>query len=309
MALKKTTTAVKSSYAGQVIENMDIWVDNGNAVSITHDNVVLKNCRIHFKTGDGVNVTNAKGVQILNCEIVNSDPPVGQAGETSSSYNCIEGFNAGGLRVDNVTMRDGASGIYVQKSPNTVITNIEGYNFHGPFPRGQLVQFASGSDNSKLSGFYNYNDLKNSRTEDNVNVYHSKNVTIENGVIDGNNSPSGVGVLFEGASDGGIVRNVDVVHQSNGGFSSYSPNVDFFDVRVFDGYNTDIGRGKSMSNGLSFASMASGGGFDDATYTRPAHSGNIFWGSHTPEFKDIRQDAGAVVMDHRQWVNDWNWVV
>jgi hypothetical protein len=83
--------------------------------------------------------------------------------------------------------------------------------------------------------------------------------------------------------------------------------VDFFDVRVFDGYNTDIGRGKSMSNGLSFAVTASGVGYDDATYTRPANPNNIFWGSQPAEFLDITAAPNATVMDFRPYINEWNW--
>src|SRR3712207_2633657 len=206
-------------------------------------------------------------------------------------------------------MRDGASGIYIQNSPNAVITNIEGYNFHGPFPRGQLVQIASNSDNSKVSGFYVYNDLKNSRTEDVVNVFHSNNVTIENGLIDGCNSPTGAAVLYEGDSSGGIVRNVDVLHYSNGAFSAYSNNVDFFDVRAFDGYNNDIGRGKAASNGLTFNHSGSGVSFEDATHTRPANASNISWGSQGAEVKDITSTPNAAAMDKAQFVHDWNWIV
>jgi hypothetical protein len=306
--LTKTTAAIKSSYAGQVIENLDVWVDSGNAISITHDNVIVRNVRIHHKTGDGINVTNAKGVQISNAEIINSDPPKGQNGESSSDYNSIEGFNAANLKIDHVTMRDGASGIYIQNSPNATITNIEGYNFHGPFPRGQLVQIASNSDNSKVSGFYVYNDLYNSRTEDVINIYHSNNVTVENGLIDGCNSPTGAAVLYEGDSGGGIVRNVDVIRYSNGAFSAYSNDVDFFDVRAFDGYNTDIGRGKAASNGLTFNHSGTGVIFDDATYTRPANAGNISWGSRTAELKDISSAPSAAAMDKAQFVHDWNWI-
>ena len=306
--LTKTTSPIKTSYVGQVIEGLDVWVENGNAIQINHDNVIVRNVRVHHKTGDGINVTDAKGVKIDHVEIINMDPPRGFNGESDTSIINIEGFNASNLTITNTTVRDGASGIYIQQSPNVVVDHVDGYNFHGGFPRGQFVQFGF-SDGSRLTNFYTKSDLYNSRTEDNINVYHSNNVTIENGVVDGNNSPSGVGVLFEGDSGGGIVRNVDVVRQSNGGFSSYSANVDFFDVRVFDGYNTNIGRGKAMSNGLSFASMASGVGYDDATYTRPANSGNIFWGSHAAEFLDIRQDAAAIVMDHSQWVHKWNWII
>jgi hypothetical protein len=308
--LTKTTAPIKSSYAGQVIENMDIWVENGNAIQVTHDNVIVRNVRVHHKTGDGINVTNAKGVKIFNSEIINTDPPTGTAGETSTSIINIEALNAPNLTISHVTVRDGSSGIYIQQSPNAVIDHVEGYNFHGGFPRGQFVQIASNSDGSKLSNFYTKSDLNNSRTEDNINVYHSNNVTIENGVVDGNNSRTGVGVLFEGDSSGGIVRNVDVVRQTNGGFSSYSNNVDFFDVRVFDGHmNGASGRGAPASNGLSFAVTASGVGYDDATYTRPANSKNIFWGSQPAEFKDIREDAGATVMNYSNFTNEWNWIV
>ena len=59
-------------------------------------------------------------------------------------------------------------------------------NFHGPFPRGQFVQFDK-SGNSSLTNFYVYNDPAHSHPEDNVSVYYSPNVTISNGLIDGNN--------------------------------------------------------------------------------------------------------------------------
>ena len=303
------TGPIKSSYAGQVIENLDVWADSGNGITVTHDNVIIRNVRIHHKTGDGINVTNAKGVQITKAEIRNMDPPSGINGESDTSINNIDLLNAHDTKISYVTLRDGATGIYANYSPRTIVDHADGYNFHGGFPRGQFVQFGY-SDGSKLTNFYTRNELTKSRTEDNVNVYHSNNVVIENGVIDGNNSRSGVGVLFEGDSGGGVVRNVDAVRMSNGGFSSYSNNVDFFDVRVFDGHmNTASGRGAPLSNGVSFAVTASGVGYDDATYTRPANPNNVFWGSQPAEFKDIRHDPGAVVMDNSSFTNEWNWIV
>jgi hypothetical protein len=303
------TGPVKSSYAGQVIENLDVWADSGHGITVTHDNVIIRNVRIHHKTGDGINVSNAKGVQITKAEIRNMDPPTGTNGESDTSINNIDLLNAHDTKISYVSLHDGATGIYANYSPRTIVDHADGYNFHGGFPRGQFVQFGN-SDGSKLTNFYTRSDLTKSRTEDNVNIYHSNNVIIENGVIDGNNSRSGVGVLFEGDSGGGIVRNVDVVRMSNGGFSSYSNNVDFFDVRVFDGHmNTASGRGSPLSNGVSFAVTASGVGYDDATYTRPANPSNIFWGSQPAEFKDIRADAGAVVMDNSNFTNEWNWIV
>jgi len=304
MALKKSTSAIKTSYAGQVIENLDLYVESGNAIQVSHDNVIIRNCRIHHKTGDGINVMSAKNVTIENCEIINADPPEGLKPETNDTYNNIEVEKSPGLTVHKVTLRDGATGIYLVDSPQADISHIDGYNFHGPMPRGQLVQFARSPD-SKLTDFYVYNDPKNSWVEDNVSVFNSKNVHIENGVIDGNNSVSGVGVMFEGESQGGYVKNVDAIHQANGGFSSYSPDVTFFDVRTFDSFNIDQGRGKPASNGLQFAVANSGITFDDATYTRPGNPGNIAWDVKKAKFIDIKADPDATPMAHVTNQYDW----
>jgi len=37
-------------------------------------------------------------------------------------------------------------------------------------------------------------------TEDSISVWRSSNATLRNGLVDGNNSPTGVGVMFEGDS-------------------------------------------------------------------------------------------------------------
>jgi hypothetical protein len=201
--LTKTTNQIKSTRDGQIIENLDVWVDNGDAILVTHDNVIIRNVRVHHKNGDGIHVQDASNVQILNSEIINADPPRGLATETSESIINIEVLRSPGLKVQDVTVRDGASGIHLWQSPNATVSHVDGYNFHGPFPRGQLVQF-NNSGNSTLTDFYVYNDRYNSHPEDNVSVYASPNVRIANGVIDGNNSVSGVGVMFEAGSTGGL---------------------------------------------------------------------------------------------------------
>ena len=116
--------------------------------------------------------------------------------------------------------------MYVLNSPGATISNVEGFDFRRPFPRGRFVQFDK-SGNSTLTNFYVYNDPAHSHAEDNVSVYYSPNVKISSGVIDGNNSPSEVGVMFEGNSGGGKVDHVDAVHMGNGAFTSYSPDVTF----------------------------------------------------------------------------------
>jgi hypothetical protein len=307
VGLTSATSMVQSTADGQVIRNLDIWVESGDAVRIAHNNVTLENVRIHVKSGNGVLVFG-DDVKINNVEVFNSDPPDGIEGETAPEWIGIHGDGALRLTVSHAAFHDVSSGVYLNRSPGANLSYIEGYNMQGPFPRGQLVQFGY-SGNSTLTNFYAYNEPAHSHPEDIVNVYHSANVMISNGVVDGNNSVSGVGVLFEGSSDGGFVQNVDVLHQGNGGFSSYSANVDFLDVRTFDSHNTDQGRGTPSSNGLQFNISNAGITFDDTTYTRPGNPGNIAWDASKAEFLDISEDPDGAAMSYDMFVNYFAWQV
>ena len=68
------------------------------------------------------------------------------------------------------------------------------------------------SDNGLLENFYCYSDTDIAWNGDSLNMWRSSNVTIRNGVVDGNNAPTGMCVMFEGSEEhvhGGIVENVE----------------------------------------------------------------------------------------------------
>ncbi|WP_052316330.1 right-handed parallel beta-helix repeat-containing protein [Sinorhizobium fredii] len=291
-----------------MIENLDIYVTNGDAVSITHDNVILRNCRIHHVEGDGVSVSGATGVTIENTEVINADPPAGIAPETSADIINIRAENAENLTVQNTTVREGSTGIYLVNSPGADLSHVDGYDFHGPFPRGQFVQF-NNSGNSSLSDFYAVNDAANSHPEDIVSVYASPNTTISNGVIDGNNSQTGVGVMFENGSTGGSVQNVDAIHQGNGAFSSYASDVTFDDTRSFDGINEDQGRGLPSSNGLIWNVSSGGVSILNSTYTNPGNPNNIVWDASKAVVADVDEDPTATPMAHIDNQFAWDYAV
>ena len=50
-----------------------------------------------------------------------------------------------------------------------------------------------------MDGFYGLVEDRISWPEDTISVYRSNNVTIRNGVVEGNHSPTGVCVMFEGS--------------------------------------------------------------------------------------------------------------
>ncbi|TIM50336.1 MAG: hypothetical protein E5Y56_03695 [Mesorhizobium sp.] len=306
--LTHTTTPIQSEYDGQVIENLDIYVTNGDAVTITHDNVILRNVRIHHAEGDGVSVSGATGVTIENTEVINADPPAGIDAETSPDIINIRAENAANLTVQNTTVREGSTGIYLVDSPGANLSHVDGYDFHGPFPRGQFVQF-NNSGNSSLTDFYAVNDAANSHPEDIVSVYGSPNTTISNGVIDGNNSVTGVGVMFENGSTGGRVQNVDAIHQGNGAFSSYASDVTFDDTRSFDGINADQGRGASSSNGLIWNVSSGGVSVLNSSYTNAGNPNNIIWDKSKAVVADVHEDAAATPMAHIDNQFAWDYAV
>ncbi|CAO4147864.1 right-handed parallel beta-helix repeat-containing protein [Methylorubrum extorquens] len=298
-----STTPIRTTYDGQVIENLDLWVSDGDAIRVDHDNVVIRNVTIHHADGNGIVVEDVSGVTVQNSLIVNSDPPTGNGGETDAETTGIRVVNASGFTASHVTLQDSGTGIYLGQSPNAKLSYIEGHNFHGPFPGGQLVQFYQ-SPNGSLSDFAVTNDASHSHVEDNVSIIDSQNVSIANGVIDGNNSPSGAGVMFEGNSQGGHVQNVDVIHMSNGGFSSYSDDVSFVDTRSFDNDAGDQGRGASLSNGLIWNATGHNVTIDDSTYTDPAVANNIVWGTSSAG-ADVSAAPSATPMTPIHNVFDW----
>jgi len=304
--LTKTTAPITTSHDGQVIENLDIWVDDGDALVIHHDNVVVQNVRIHHKTGDGILVQLANNVKIQNVEVINSDPPTGQDPETSPEIRNIAVDRVQGLQIDHVTVRDGSSGIYVHMSPGTQISHVDGYNFRGPMPRGQFVQFDK-SGGSTLTDFYTFHDKGNSHPEEAINVFMSPNVHIANGVIDGNNAQAGNGIMFEYGSTGGRVNNVDAMHMGNGAFSTYDSNVVFDHTRTFDSIWGDQGQGMSVSNGLQWNIAAADVRILNSTYTRPGNPNNIVWDSRIAAELDVREDPGATPMT--PFINHYDWIV
>ena len=319
VALTHSTTPIYTTQDGQVIQNLDLYVNSGDAITVTNNNVVIENVRIHYN-GDsngaawgggasGILINGAQNVTIQHVEVDNTAPPSGSNPASKINYD-IYGINAPNLHINDATVKDGSTGVWLGNSPGATFTNIDGYNFHGPMPRGQFIQLDH-SDSATINGFYAYDGPNSSYTEDNISVFYSKNVQISNGLIDGNNSPNGVGVMFEGTSQGGTVSHVDAVHMSNGAFSAYSNNITFDYTRSFDNTNVEGGgRGTPSSNALiwnvSGDGSSTGVSLLHSTYTHPANPGNIVWNPSTAVAVDVHQDANAVPMDdpvvhHFEW--------
>jgi len=290
----KASGPITVTHDGQVIENLLITGTSGNAININgFKNVIIRNCQITANGGAGISASNADGLQIQNVDINNGVAATG-VNENSSVYqNNIDISSSNGVTINNAKLTGGSSGIYAADSSNLTFTNIEGNNFKGPFPRGQMVQF-NNCNTAVLDGFSCVNDPNNSYPEDNISVYKSQNITIENGLIDGNNSITGCAVMVESGSNNCLIKNVDALNQGDASFVSWgASNVTFEDVRTKDNHATSV-RGANASGSLIFASAsgATGTSFINATYYNPANPDNIELNYNAPApllVKDIKE--------------------
>jgi hypothetical protein len=280
----------------QIIENKVITSINGPAINTNlHSGVIIRNVVIHHNRGPGVYVNNSNSVSISGADIIFDGAP-STGPNPSDAYDNIYCEVSPNLNVTNVRLTRGSSGVYLENCPNNALSFIEGHDQRGPEPRGQLVQWNS-SDNGSLTDFSNVASLSTSWTEDNVNVYHSQGITIARGLLDGNNSPSGDGILVDELSGNVQVTDVDAIHQGNGCFGIYGGSghdVTFRRTRCRDNY-CSLPRGTPQSNSLAWAidpqSIKGNLNIVDSYYANLCNPYNIVWESSMLSVMQLAQSS------------------
>jgi hypothetical protein len=275
---------VTSQADGQIIENLDIGAPAGDAISVRHRDVTIRNCRIHHTAGHGVYGADATGLALRDLEIIrisgspSDDRPRGFC-------NNIDLDRCNHTTIQRIRASRGSSNIYIRRSVGTYLGSLELHDARGPFPRGQNVQF-NRSPHSILEDFSAENG-PSSWTEDNVSVFRSDSCIVRRGVVSYNNSPTGDGVMVEGSFDC-LVEDVDALQQGNGAFAAVpeddagSGGCIFRRCRTRASYNTSRdGRAAPSSNGLSFYTLISNNAqrhrIIDCHYDALANPDNLVW--------------------------------
>ena len=287
----KASGAVTVTQDGQIVENLRITSNSGNAITVNgHKKVVIRNVEILHKGGPGIHISNSDDIVIENVSIEHTGAPT-SGKNPSDNLNNIQCYQSARPRVTNARLTRGSSGVYLVQCPDSTLKQLEGHDFRGPFPRGQLVQWDK-SDNGLLEDFSVINP-PSSWPEDNVNVFQSKNVTVRRGMIDGNNSPSGVGVIFDGGPSTGLVEDVDAIRMGNGCFSDYDggPGVVFRRTRCRENICGDQGRGKPLSNALMWAGHTSHTDLkiEQSEYFKACNAGNLVWPQSSFSVVDLKE--------------------
>ena len=269
---------IKADAEGQVIELLHIVSTSGPAIDVDgHSGVVIKNVAVEHAGGPGIAANAAPDLTIQDVSVAYTGAPKSGANPSDEHVN-IALYGSAGVVIKRVRLSQGSSGIYLVESKDSELSFVEGHDFRGPFPRGQLVQWDK-SDHGLLEDFSVVNP-EGSWPEDNVNIYQSVDVTVRRGLIDGNNSPSGVGVIFDGGPSTGLVEDVDATHMGNGCFSDYAggPGVVFRRTRCRDNVCEDQGRGVPLSNALMWCGHDTHTDLkiEASTYTASCN-GNVVW--------------------------------
>lgn len=260
-----TSGQIICSFDGQVIQNLDITNLNGNGIDTNgHSNIIIKNVIVrHWATSGttaGIFLNGGSNNSIFSADILVQTILI--HGPLPFEMDNIYIQNSPNAIVNNVRLTHGSTGIYCINSSNSTFSFIEGHEQWGPFPRGQLVQW-SGCTGGSLSDFSNKCDPATAYTEDNINIFNSTGIQIQRGLIDGNNSGTGEGVIFDDLSSG-TVDSVDVINWCCGAFSVYNGggtppqghDVRMTNVRCRDSYlplPAIRGGGTPSSGGLAFA--------------------------------------------------------
>ncbi|MBV9246822.1 MAG: right-handed parallel beta-helix repeat-containing protein [Methylobacteriaceae bacterium] len=275
---------VVSNVDGQVIENLDIEASVGNGITVLHQGVVVRHCRIRHAGGHGVSATGATNLILQELDINHVGAPL--SGVAANEHcNNVNLDSCASTILRGIKASKGSSNIYVESSERIRMSLLELHDARGPTPRGQNVQF-NRSPNSLLEDFSAENG-PTSWTEDNVSVFRSDRCIVRRGLVSYNNSPSGDGVMIEGSFDC-LVEDVDALRQGNGAFAAVPQGeagcggCTFLRCRTRQTYNAPRdGRAAPSSGSLSIYTLTSAGAqrhtITDCQYDELANPRNLIW--------------------------------
>ncbi|MGB7181485.1 MAG: right-handed parallel beta-helix repeat-containing protein [Burkholderiaceae bacterium] len=292
LTLVKTPVTITGSH--KTVENLRIESTTGTALTVSDaTDIEIRNLHIRHANGRGIAILNSKRIVIRNIIIESTDAPTNGPHRKDTNENIFT-YQSELVQVNNARLYRGSSGIYMLESDNARLSGIYGEDFRGPYPRGQFVQFDN-SHNAVLTDFHTISFPK-SWPEDNINIYQSENAVIKLGVIDGNNAPNGVGIMFDGGTASGRVEDVDAIRMGNGSFSAYDGTNDatFIRTRSRDDICTDQGRGKPSSGGTIWTGNPRLNGLTvtDSTFDNPCFQ--VVWPRSAFKTLQIKQEAFAM---------------
>lgn len=274
----RPASAFKALRHGQIIENLEIWGEGEPALEVQGlRDVVIRRCRLLHRGGCGLALYSCQNLQLEQLEIFHLAAP--PRGPHSCEQCNLVAWDCRQLDLRHLRVFWGSSGLLFTDCSDILLQHLEGFDFRGPYPRGQLLQF-NRVRRARVQHFFGLNPPETSHPEDIVSVYESQHIQLLDGLLVGNNAPNGAAVMFEKSSHGRVVR-VDAWHMSNGCFSAFpARDVQFIQVRAARNHCGDQGRGFPCSGGLAFASSPDSRQIrvQEAVYDQLCNPSLVHWG-------------------------------
>lgn len=287
-----TVDGFTTSFDGQVIEDTNIYAYN-NPLILNH-RVIFRNSQVLYSGGPAVVMNDtAASSSLFGLSLVHQAIPSTIISLPEDDVAILIN-GAPGISLERIRIRGGAAGIVALGVVGLSLRTIQGRNFYGDTERGSFIRIEQGA-NVRLEDFYCLNALNGSKPEDVVVIQECDGAFVSNGFLDGNNSPTGHGVLVMDSSYVQVER-VDVAHMGNGSIGvSGGFNNQFRKVNVRDTHTTSQGgRGIPSNPGRAFFSIAGtldvqSTQFERATYFNLADSDPavILDGEDTCDIVDI----------------------
>ena len=158
----------------------------------------------HAANAQGIFAWKAHNLKLENVQVIAYGNPWGanpcptRHPFGGSDCSNIKIYHSDNVSMDNVNVENGSRGISCVNCPDSSFKRIVAKNPRGPFPAGQAIQ-VNYSDNGIIEDFAAISDYDIAWLEDSISIYRSSNFTVKNGVIENNNAPQGVCLMFEGS--------------------------------------------------------------------------------------------------------------
>ncbi len=211
-----TVTGAQTSV---LIDNVELSGCGEHGIRIANSaNVTIKNSYFHdlshdkFKNADGIFIDNVTGISIDGNKFANIYTT--DSGNTDGQDNFAVGVRAiasTNVSVQHNNFENVGTGLYAIEYSNHVNFSYNtGLNMQGPFPRGQLVQFASVRGGGNRVTCNKVDNTGVNHTEDNINLFDTQGlpddpVLVAYNRIKGGSSKSGSGIMV-GDGSGKSIR-------------------------------------------------------------------------------------------------------
>ena len=209
----KNIAAFTTEEHGRVYEGLNILA-NGTGIVLNH-RTIFRDCRIRFvRTAAVTGVAAAAGSEFENCLIEYLTIPAVRNSLTTGWVG-LKLTNVPHVRLQNVTFKGGTAGMDLSGCENfrgeqirhtDVLNNVGG-------SMGFMLS-ALNCANLELRNFANINALNASYTSDLIKLNGCDGAHLINGVLDGNNAPTGSGIRISNSSSV-LLEDIDAVRMSD----------------------------------------------------------------------------------------------